>query len=106
MTPTQSKPNRSISARRVAAGFLVLAGFAIAAASPALADRKHHHWKHNHGNDSHYTYVDRDYYYYGPPDVIYVQPRPVYVRPAPVYYEPAPVIYPRPSINLVFPLFD
>lgn len=103
---TQSKPTRRFSARRVAAGLLVVASFAMMAASPALADRKHRHWQHDNGNHygqyKHYSEV----YYYDRPEVIYVEPRPVYVRPAPIYYQPAPVIYPRPSINIVVPLFD
>jgi hypothetical protein len=96
--------------KRMAVGLLVAAGLAVASASPALADRKHKNWHHDHGK--HNGYRHDEVRYYDGPDVIYVQPRPVYVRervyvqPAPVYYEPAPVIYQRPSINIVVPLFD
>jgi hypothetical protein len=112
MTSIQSTPIRSSVAKRIAAGLLVVAGFAMAAASPALADGKR--WKHDNGN--HYgqsKHYDDERYGYEQPEIIYVQPRPVYVRqrvyvrPAPVYYyEPAPVIYQRPQINVVIPLFD
>jgi len=96
--------------KRMAVGLLVAAGLAVASASPALADRKHKNWHHDHGK--HNGHRHDEVRYYDGPDVIYVQPRPVYVRervyvqPAPVYYEPAPVIYQRPSVNIVVPLFD
>lgn len=108
----QSKPTRRFSTRQMAAGLLVVAGFAVAAASPALADRKHHNNWHDSGNHyGQYKHRDEVRYYEGP-RVIYVEPEPsyvrerVYVQPAPVYYQPAPVIYQRPSINIIVPLFD
>lgn len=113
MTSTERTCKRSNAVRRIAAGLLVITGFAVAAASPALADRKRHHG--NHGDKHHQRHYENEgrYYYYDEPQVIYVEPRPVYVRPqrvyvqpAPVYYEPAPVIYQRPSINVIFPIFD
>jgi len=107
----QSKPMRRSRVRQMAAGLLVVAGFAVAAASPALAKSKHQNW---HDNGNHYgQYKHRDEVrYYSGPRVIYVEPEPIYVRervyvqPAPVYYQPAPVIYQRPSVNIIVPLFD
>jgi len=97
---------------RLAVGAVVAAGVALAAASPAMADKWNNpghnkHWK-NHGG-YHYT----QNYYYPQPRVVYVQPAPVYVQPAPVYvappppvYYPAPV-YRRPSVSIIFPFnFD
>lgn len=78
--------------------------------TPALADGKHRHYPgnhpgngHHHGHGPQYIYVDR--YYDDEPEVIYVE-RPVYVRER-VYVEPRPVyVTPRPSINIIVPLFD
>ena len=113
----QSKPTRRFSTRQMAAGLLVVAGFAVAAASPALADRKHNHGN-NHGyydngkHRGHYKHRN-EVVYYGSPRVIYVEQEPIYVRqrvyvePEPIYYQPAPrVIYQRPSVNIIVPLFD
>ncbi|HVI91112.1 MAG TPA: hypothetical protein VM659_22630 [Dongiaceae bacterium] len=110
MDTIKSKPTRRSYAGRLAAACVVVAGFAIAAVSPAMADgwgRGNGHWKH--GDDD-------DQGYYGGPRVVYVQPRPVVVRPyyyepqpvyvappPPVYYAPAPV-YAAPSLNVVIPL--
>lgn len=110
-TPKTEHP-RWTALGRLAAGALVAAGVAIAAASPAMADKWNNpghnkHWKH--GN-SYYT----QNYYYRQPRVIYVQPQPVYVvqpapvyvappPPPPVYYQPARV-YHRPSISIVLPI--
>ena len=97
---------------RMAVGLLVAAGLAVASASPALADRKHKNWQHDHGKHHSHNHRYDEVRYYDGPDVIYVQPRPVvvrervYVQPATVYYEPSPVIYQRPSINIIVPLFD
>jgi hypothetical protein len=92
---------------------LLAVSFALAA-TPALADGKH---KHNNGywhdNGNHYGHYNKHpqvvRYYddddYDGPDVIYVE-RPVYVRER-VYVEPRRVyVAPRPSINIVVPLFD
>nr|WP_298683030.1 hypothetical protein [uncultured Dongia sp.] len=107
----QSKPMRRSRVRQIVAGLLVVAGFAAAAASPALAKGKHHNGHDNGNHYGHYKHQD-EVRYYGGPRVIYVEPEPIYVRervyvqPAPVYYQPAPVIYQRPSVNIIVPLFD
>jgi len=113
MKPIKSKSARQSLFSRVAAGCLVAAGFALAAASPALADGRGHHGHWGHDDDD-------GGYYYGGPQVVYVQPRPrVYYQPAPVYYAPQPVyvapppppvyyapqpVYAPPSLNVVIPL--
>lgn len=94
--------------KKIGTGLMVAIGLALVA-TPALADGKHRNW---HDNGNHYghrkkgpdvVYVDR--YYDDGPDVVYVD-RPVYVRER-VYVEPRPVyVAPRPSINIVVPLFD
>jgi hypothetical protein len=109
MTASSSKPNgRNTMLRRLGAGLLAVS-FALAA-TPALADGKHKHWN-GHDNGNHYGHykkhpqVVRYYDDYDEPDVIYVE-RPVYVRER-VYVEPRRVyVAPRPSINIVVPLFD
>ena len=106
------RTSRSGSILKISLGVALLLGIA-AMASPALADGKHkqypgafpgnghHYGHHKHGPEV--VYVDR--YYEDEPDVIYVE-RPVYVRER-VYVEPRPVyVAPRPSINIVVPLFD
>jgi hypothetical protein len=104
MSAATSKPGTKAVLRRI--GAVLLAAAMAAAATPALADGKHKHWKHNHGNHyGHYKHPQVVYYDDGP-DVIYVEPRPVYVRER-VYVQPRPVyVEPRPSINIVVPLFD
>jgi hypothetical protein len=99
---------------RLAVGTLVAAGVALAAGSPAMADKWNNpgHNKHWHNNGGGYYYT-QNYYYQPRPQVVYVQPRPVYVvqpapvyvapPPPPVYYQPAPV-YHRPSISIVLPI--
>jgi hypothetical protein len=105
---TAFSKSKSKSALMMGAGLLVAIGMALAA-TPALADGKHKHWHDNGNHYGHYkkrpdvVYVDR--YYDDGPDVVYVD-RPVYVRER-VYVEPRPVyVAPRPSINIVVPLFD
>jgi hypothetical protein len=108
---TTEHPRRT-ALGRLAAGALVAAGVAIAAASPAMADK----WN-NPGHNNQWKHCNIYYtqnYYYRQPRVIYVQPQPVYVvqpapvyvappPPPPVYYQPAPV-YHRPSISIVLPI--
>ena len=107
-TPTELSHRLGLG--RKAVGALIAVGVALAAASPALADKWHNnghgnkHWKHDHG---YYTY------YQSPPRVIYMKPAPTYyveraptyyVEPAPTYYvQPAPT-YREPQINIVVPL--
>lgn len=75
------------------------------AATPALADRGHHHgyyerWDHRH----HWRPRPYGYWapgYYGPPPVVYVPPPPVYYEPPP---PPPPVYYGGPSLNVVIPI--
>ena len=97
---------------RLAAGCVLVAGFALAAVSPALADG----WHGDRGGYYHGGYYGG--YYRGPvyvaPRPVIVAPRPVvvappapvYYQPAPVYYQPAPVIVapPAPAVSVVIPL--
>ena len=124
-TPTELP--RRMSWGRKAVGALIAVGVALAASSPAMADKWNNpghnkHWKHNHGG--YYSYyqprprvVYRPAPVYYQPAPVYVQPAPVYVQPAPVYVQPAPVyvapppvyyqpapVYHRPQVNIVFPL--
>ena len=105
-TPDAELPRRASWGAK-AVGALVAAGVALAASSPAMADKWHNpghnkHWKKHH----HYEYSHGGYYYYPRPKVVYVQPAPVYVAPPPpvYYYQPAPVYYGRPDISIVFPI--
>lgn len=74
----------------------VLAGTAVVASVPALADGGRHdgrgHWNRYHGHH----YAPRPLYV-TPPGVVYapqvIYPAPVYYR-APRYYQPAPRYYP------------
>lgn len=100
--------SKKIGMGKIGASVAVLIGLALAA-TPALADGKRKHWHDNGNHYGHYkhkpdvVYVDR--YYDDGPDVVYID-RPVYVRER-VYVEPRPVyVAPRPSINIVVPLFD
>lgn len=115
MNAIKSKPNRTSLVSRLMAGCVLVAGFAMASMTPALADgwRNNNGWHNNGGHYDHGGYYNRGGYYggyYGGPSVVYVQPRPVivqprpvYVAPPPVYYQPAPV-YAAPSLNVVIPL--
>lgn len=66
------------------------------AATPALADHRHHgHWdRHYHEGWVRYHDDDDDYYYYAPP------PPPVYYAPPP----PPPAYHPRPLLEVVIPI--
>jgi len=105
-TPKTELPRRA-GLGRLAVGAMVAAGVALAAVSPAMADKWNNpghnkHWK-NHGG---YYYTQN--YYYPRPRIVYVQPAPVYyVQPAPVYVAPPPVYYYepyRPSLNIILPI--
>ncbi|WP_284735878.1 hypothetical protein [Dongia deserti] len=111
-TPTELPRRKGWGTKAV--GALIAVGVALAASSPAMADKwnnpghnkhwkKHHQYEHSHGG--YYYYQPRPKVVYVQPAPVYVQPAPVYVAPPPVYYvQPAPVIYPRPQVNIVFPL--
>ncbi|MEZ5832461.1 MAG: hypothetical protein R3D05_14910 [Dongiaceae bacterium] len=97
---------------RKAVGALIAVGVAVAAASPAMADKWNNpghnkHWKHDGYYNTYYYQPRPKVVYVQPAPVVYVQPAPVYVAPPPpppVYYvQPAPV-YTRPSISIVLPI--
>ena len=108
-TPTEL-PRRTSWGRK-AAGALIAVGVALAASSPAMADKWNNpghnkHWKHYNGGGYYSYYQPRPRVIYVQPAPVYVQPAPVYVAPPPppVYYvEPAPV-YTRPQVNIVLPI--
>jgi hypothetical protein len=114
---SQEEPMKIV--KRLAAGALVAAGLALAAASPATADNwKHHgHGGWNNGGHGYFSYNSGGYYAYpgyyyaqpyyyqpAPPPPAYYYPAPVYGAPPPppVYYYPAPV-YQGPQFSLVLP---
>jgi hypothetical protein len=69
------------------------------AASPALADRDHDHWRDKHHEHHRWRRPPVRYYrgyeqrYYAPQPEVYYAPPPVYVPPPPSW-----------GLNLVFPL--